>query len=260
MKSRNYLIAIFALLLQACSLIPDSSEMASHGTWLQAGSEHYVYYYRPNSAAAADISKIEAEQERVFTQLNQLLGTEYNQKIHAYIFNDLADAGFTDKTGQAFPILNTIEVIYGLDGYTIGKRGISAHEVAHIITFNAWGPTDLRILSEGIAVYMEHVTYDSVADYGNSQMIVAALVTHGNLPNIESLASDFEKFDTNISYPVSGAFAGYIIRRFGMEKYRKLFTEGRSNHFADDFQSVYGVPLSEVENTWSRQSDKSLAQ
>jgi len=260
MRNRNYLIAIFVLFLQACSLIPDSSEMDSHGTWLQTESEHYVYYYRPNSAAAADIESIKTEQERVFTQLNQLLGTQYNQKIHAYIFNDLADAGFTDKTGQAFPILNTIEVIYGSDGYTIGKRGISAHEVAHIITFNAWGPTDLRILSEGIAVYMEHVTYDSEAKYGSSQMIVAALVAHGDLPNIESLASDFEQFDTNISYPVSGSFAGYIIRRFGMEKYRKLFTEGRSNHFTADFKSVYGVSLSDVENTWSHHSDKSLTQ
>ncbi|GET30659.1 peptidase MA family metallohydrolase [Prolixibacter sp. SD074] len=260
MRNRNYLIAILVLLLQACSLIPDSGEMDSHGTWLQAESENYVYYYRPNSAAAADIDKIEAEQERVFVQLNEILGTSYNQKIHVYIFNDLADAGFTDKTGQAFPILNTIEVIYGSDGYTIGKRGISAHEVAHIITFNAWGPTDLRILSEGIAVYMEHVTYDSEANYDSSQMIVAALAVHGGLPDIESLASDFGQFDTNISYPVSGSFSGYIIHGFGMEKYRKLFTEGRRVHFAADFQSVYGVSLSDVENTWGRQSDKSLPQ
>jgi len=259
MRSK-YLLITVVLILQACSLIPDTGEMESHGTWLQAKSEHYVYYYRPNSAAATDIDKIEAEQERVFTQLNKLLGTNYNQKIHVYIFNDLADAGFTDKTGQAFPILNTIEVIYGLDGFTIGKRGISAHEVTHIITFNGWGPTDLRILSEGIAVYMEHVTYDSEADYGSSQMIVAALTAHGDLPDIESLASDFEQFDTNISYPVSGSFAGYIIRSFGMDKFRKLFTEGRSDHFTEDFQSVYGVSLADVENTWNHQSDKALAQ
>lgn len=259
MRSKYLLIAI-VLVVQACSLIPDTGEMESHGKWLQAESEHYVYNYRPNSAAAADIDQIETEQERVFTQLNQLLGTQYNQKIHVYIFNDLADAGFTDKTGQAFPILNTIEVIYGVDGYTIGKRGISAHEVTHIITFNGWGPTDLRILSEGIAVYMEHVTYDDETDYGGSQMVVAALTAHGNLPDIESLASDFEQFDTNISYPVSGSFAGYIIRRFGMDKFRKLFTEGRSDHFVADFQSVYGISLADVENTWSHQSDKSLVQ
>ena len=259
MRSKYFLIVV-VLFLQACSLIPDTNEMDSHGKWLQAESDHYVYYYRPNSAAASDIDKIITEQERVFNQLNELLGTQYNQKIHTYIFNDLADAGFTDKTGQAFPILNTIEVIYGADGYTIGKRGISAHEVTHIITFNAWGPTDLRMLSEGIAVYMEHVTYDSESDYTGSQMVVASLATHGDLPSIESLASDFEQFDTNISYPVSGSFAGYIIRRFGMEKFRKLFTEGRSDHFTSDFISVYGVSLSEVENTWSHQSDKSLAQ
>ena len=254
MRSRYIAIAIM-LLLQACSLLPDSNELDSHGTWLQAESDHYVFYYRPNSAAEADINKIITEQERVFTQLNEILGTQYNQKIHAYIFNDLADAGFTDKTGQAFPILNTIEVIYGDDGYTIGKRGISAHEVAHIITFNAWGPTDLRILSEGIAVYMERVTYSDETNFNGSQMVVAALASHGELPDIESLASDFEKFDTNISYPVSGSFAGYIIRRYGMDKYRKIFTQGRSDHFASDFISFYGVPLSDVENAWSNQAE-----
>jgi hypothetical protein len=254
MRSR-YLLIILVLFLQSCSLIPDTNEMESHGKWLQAKSEHYVYYYRPNSAAATDISKIEKEQERVFTQLNQLLGTHYDQKIHVYIFNDLADAGFTDKTGQAFPIMNTIEVIYGIDGFTIGKRGISAHEVTHIITFNAWGPTDLRVLSEGIAVYMEHMTYENENDYGSSQMIVAALNAHDALPDIESLARNFEQFDTNISYPVSGSFAGYLIHRFGMDKFRTLFTQGRSKHFSADFQSVYGISLSEVESTWSHQSD-----
>lgn len=254
MQSKWLLIGLVLLLMQSCSWLPQSRELSMHGEWLQTESEHYVYYYRPNSAAETDIDQIKTEQERVFARLNEILGTNYNQKIHVYIFNDLADAGFTDKTGQAFPIMNTIEVIYGKDGYTIGKPGISAHEVTHIITFNGWGPTDSRMLSEGIAVYMEYATIDKKGNNSGMHMFISSLTSAGELPDITSLAKNFDKYSTDISYPVSGSFVGYLVGKYGMKKYRTLFIEGRSDHFVSDFERIYGIALSNVESAWRQQS------
>jgi len=244
-----YIIVLFVF--QSCAFIEGPDELNSDFGWEKTESENYVFYYRAGSEAEQDIDRIVQEQEKIIRILKFYLNLDYREKIHVYIFNDREDSGFDSKSGHSISIMNTIEVIYGEDGYTIGKKGISAHEITHILTFNGWGNTSSRLLSEGIATAMEHLwQYQEIGDLLCFEENVYKKGYNENIPSVESLAKDFNSFNSLKAYALSGAFVGYLLHNYGVEKFRQLFTYAGKDNFSEDFKDVYNIPLSNVEIAW----------
>jgi hypothetical protein len=250
-KIRVLFCVVTLILFQACAFVEGPDELNSDFGWEKKESNSYVFYYREDSSAEKDIDKIVTEQENVIAMLKSFLEVGYREKIHVYIFSDMEDSGFDGKSGHAITIMNTIEVIYGKDGHTIGKPGISAHEVSHILTYNGWGNTGVKFLSEGICVAMEHLQeYEKENDLYCYEDAVFENGFEKSIPSIESLVNNFESYPSRKSYCLSGAFVGFILHHYGVNKFCQFFTVAEKDNFSDDFNNIYHISLEKVENDW----------
>lgn len=246
------LYIIMILVIQACAFIEGPDELNQDFGWEKEESESYLFYYRADSEAEKDIDKIVSEQEDIISELRAFLDVGYREKIHVYIFNDLDDSGFDNNSGHAITIMNAIEVIYGNDGYTIGKQGVSAHEVTHILTYNGWGTTNIKLLSEGISVAMESLwEYKKNEDLFCFEDEACKNGFNENIPTIESLVNDFSSYPSRKAYALSGAFVGYLVHSFGMDKFCEFFTYANKGSFSSDFGDIFNISLEKVEKDWN---------
>jgi hypothetical protein len=51
-------------------------------------------------------------------------------------------------------------------------------------------------------------------------------------------------------YILSGGLTGYLIRRFGWERYKTLFRRAVPGRFKAQFHKVFGLSLDAVESQW----------
>jgi hypothetical protein len=56
-----------------------------------------------------------------------------------------------------------------------------------------------------------------------------------------------------VCYSVAGSFTGFLIRRFGWTKYRKLYRWCNGLAFRWKFKYCFGVTLPEAESQWRRE-------
>jgi hypothetical protein len=53
--------------------------------------------------------------------------------------------------------------------------------------------------------------------------------------------------DAGLVYPVGGAFVDFLLRRYGAERFVKLYFTVRPGTFEADCQSIYGIDLDALE-------------
>jgi hypothetical protein len=244
------LIVVIIFFSVSCRQIfaPDYPEQDAD--WEIRENEHFTIYYRSDSLAAERLDHILNQEEIARNHILSRFRINYSGRIHIYIYRTAEDAGWDNVGGRAYPRTETIEVIYGPQGKSIGEPGVSAHEMAHVITHNRIGFPGTSFLSEGAAVAMDGVWFGP----GNQKLELHAWVNEfsreGRMPKLEKLINDFHNVETHISYPVSGSFTQYLMHNYGVENYKRLFFLAFEDNFDQKFQEIYGVSLQQAEQEW----------
>ena len=251
MKLKAGLLAVFFLIsLPACRQIfaPDYPEKDQK--WEKRKTSYFVMYYRADSLAEQNIDHIIQQENNARSRILDRFGLFYKGIISVFIYRSAEDAGWDNVGGRAYPRTETIEAVYGPQGKTIGEPGVSAHEMAHVITHNRIGTPGTSFMSEGAAVAMDDVWFGD----GKIQQHVHAWTNQffrdGKLPALETLIHDFHTISSQVSYPVSGSFSLYILDLYGEEAYKQLFFEGFARNFKNKFKEIYGLTLDEAQEEW----------
>ncbi|HML96409.1 MAG TPA: hypothetical protein PKC29_13380 [Thermodesulfobacteriota bacterium] len=203
-------------------------------------TSHFVIYYDPGSPAARHIDLIADEHEWRYAQLAEYLDVNSADKIRSYIYPNAQTrkrvVGAGDTT-IANPIHKEIHLVY--DSY---PHQVLKHELVHVMSAD-FGHRFLKIspkigLLEGLAVAADW-SGDDFTPHQWSKLIIEA----GLAPDIESITGlGFWYASPGVSYTLMGSFSRYLIDRYGIETYKKVYGSG-------DF-SAYGKPLRELIAEW----------
>ena len=69
-------------------------------------------------------------------------------------------------------------------------------------------------------------------------------IEQGKIPSVVNLIenSKFREYDCELTYPVAGAFTGYLIERFGTEKYVEFYKRC-ADKTAQAFEQTFGISV-----------------
>ncbi len=139
----------------------------------------------------------------------------------------------------------------------LGRAAIT-HEIVHVLAPNA-----NRLLAEGLAVYAHDSQRGKPAypNYGKNLTAEARLLSaRADFGALERLATPtrlmLPDFDSRDAYIVAGSFVGFLIEKFGLEKFRQLYAmtplvaRERNAGAPERWQKVYGFDLATLTADW----------
>jgi tetratricopeptide (TPR) repeat protein len=208
-----------------------------------AFTQHFIIYYPLHTTLRADVQLLKAEAEFDYSIVTDRLNEKLQpgQKIYVYLYPDAETKRRfigTGTTNISKPWSREIDLTR--DSFEETFR----HELVHVLAGNFGLPiihASLRMgLNEGLAMAIDwRGTLFSPHEYA------AALLREHLLGNPEDLF-DFTGFATKQSayaYTVAGSFSKYLIDRFGIDRFKKVFTSAA-------FLAVYGESLPSLIDDW----------
>ena len=218
-------------------------------------TEHYVFHYSERSTAGRDIIQISSLQEECYDDISSCLGTEASGKIHYHLFDT------PEEVGRQYAFTHDMDDNDPCNGFalpeTISKDGmnhifavyndklqcIGPHEDAHIISDSLGRPLS-QFIREGLAMYFDRYWW-GIDNFSWTHWYLE----QGRVPPIRTLLQNecFREYDDRITYPIAGAFTGYLIERYGMRKYVDFYRACKENA-EQAFEAVFQESLAVTEN------------
>ena len=217
-----------------------------HPGWKTHETEHFAFYYAPDSSLAKPgaVKEYAALRERVRADVCGYLQITHRKRIHFFLYdnNKTAEKVIGRKAGFSRA---TDAIIHSRINQTPG------HELTHVLSRAINGrPPPNRALDEGLAVFMDH----SGRDYFR---IGQQLLESGKLPTFGKMLTA-SKGKSEEWYHPAGAYVGFLCERHGVEKFKRLWG-ANSRGFNRAFEQIYGSTVTEMDVQW-RQFLRSGAQ
>ncbi len=209
------------------------------GLGRRSESEHFIFIYHSEDYTANEMKVLKLESEFHFHRVADALYTKNTEKkkITVYIYpNGSWKQKYigTSNTNIAKPWHQEIHLTKGTFHSTF------RHELVHILASDFGWPVihaSTRMgLNEGLAVAV-----DWDAGIFSPHQFSAALLREDALSNVEGLFSitGFAKQSSTYAYLVSGSFSRYLIDRFGIERFQRVFKTGKFMvHFGESLESL----------------------
>jgi hypothetical protein len=204
--------------------------------WQTAATEHFNIYYEADSASVPRLDEIkrsiEASRANV---LNLIQMKEFPDRIHVFLVDSrprMKDLMGAEQFGGA---IAKIRVVFAVVNAT--NNGCSTHEFCHVIASSVWGKPE-RWIDEGFASFSDE-------RWRNRDVLAARLGAQGRLLQLKTLAEDFLKHPEGLTYIESASFLGFVIERYGMEKFKEVWKGGFKR-----LPKVLGRSVTELEAEW----------
>lgn len=206
-------------------------------------SAHYVFHFEPGSFAEKEIRQIAETQENAFSEICETLKLQYPERIHYYFTDSPSQIGMA-LWGKDFPCngcaicgRNKIYAVYNQSVQCIGP-----HEDAHLISFLLNFPHS-DFLVEGLAMYFDRIWWGLPNESWASFYLVREPGMY-----IEQMLDNrvFAGYDCTRSYPVAGAFTGFLIQMHGIAPYLALYRY-HGHDYAREFQRIYRLSICQLE-------------
>ena len=187
--------------------------MGSRQDWISTETNHYRLYYHPGSYAEKHIYEIKSWQEECYLLISKTLKVTMDRKIRMYLC--MSREEIAKETGC--PACNAMTFDYDMVFSVVNDafQCLGPHEDAHILSYQIAVPESV-FLKEGIAMYFDK-------QYHGKSNIDAAKqwAFHSDAVNVcEYLDNDmFYRLPEEVSYPLAGAFAEWLIFRYGMDAF-----------------------------------------
>lgn len=125
------------------------------------------------------------------------------------------------------------------------NRGMLRHELGHLFSAR-WNPAAPPILSEGLSTWLE-------GDCGRMVDDEVCRIRLWSRPDLEKLL-DREFFYSAshryVCYTLAGSFTGFLIRRYGWDRYLDFYRKSRPTRFELGFRKYFGLSLMEAQRRW----------
>ncbi len=199
-------------------------------------SEHFIIH-SDRRIENDKIMMLALNHEYYYQELEKYFEFSLDEKIHSFIFydNDQKKELFGSRNADvAKPWLNQIYITYDNWDHTL------KHELAH--SFSAdFGAGIFRLASGLNPMLIEGIAEAADGNYNdNSLHFMAALAYNsGYTMDLEYLLTKigFYSQSSSISYIYAGSFIQYLVKNYGIIKFKKYYITG-------DYKDSYGVELS----------------
>jgi len=197
----------------------------------------------------ADLFLTFCESER--TILSRRFGIRAQMPIRIDILRDRAAVGrLYNRSFSAFALAKFGRVVVPLDAFV---HEMVRHELVHIFAA-CWNPHAPSLLNEGLAVWLQRT-------WGGRRIrdvVGWSFVGYRPVTKLLDEQFFFSPPHRHYCYMISGSFTGFLLRRFGWEKYRQLYQCAQAAAFERQFLKVIGVSLEVAEEEWCRESQRYL--
>ena len=215
-------------------------------------SPHFIFHYGEGSCAQANIDAIVNSQESAFFEITELLETAPNMKINCWLCESdeqlakLADC--PPYNGYAVYESGSANIYYV---YNESIDATGRHEITHIIA-DDYNDIQSAALAEGLAVYMDRLWWSIP-----NELCVKLFLENGKYISVDSMIDTFEnllddpfyKVNSCYSYPIMGAFVGFLIEIHGIEQFMRLYAHTKTD-WKNEFIRIYGNSLAILEGNF----------
>ncbi|MDQ3855299.1 MAG: hypothetical protein M3281_02755 [Chloroflexota bacterium] len=209
-------------------------------------SEHLTLHYRPRSYASRQSAEFALDSEAAVDHIEAKLGVHWyghEDYFLAYAITPLPDPGLRGETRAA---LHRIYQRYDGVSTRLDRQYIAAHELTHQISSDTIGMAASVMLSEGLAMYTGERYMLADGQISLDGFSHAAL-EQGKLQPIATLGDDdfYGRLLNRYPYDEAGSFVRYLIRTYGLTKFKRVYVSG-------NYYGVYGRSLSTLGEGWVR--------
>ena len=218
-------------------------------TWSVSESQHYEFYYVPDTAAERDRFELGAVAEASLAEIRSVLDVEFDGQMKVYLVPRVfwqGGAAYGDK----------VQLISYLDrNYTyIEPWSYFTHEGTHALAQdllqpkeNGGGPDG--VLVEGLAVWASngHYRREPIDDWA---AVMAASDEY--LPLADLRAGPFYDYQHETAYMESASFVKFLIERYGLDQFKVLYGQASGDAAHDEalVQRLYGKDIKLLEEEW----------
>ena len=134
---------------------------------------------------------------------------------------------------------------YGVPGHGFVDELIR-HELAHLFTAK-WNRRALPLLNEGFATWWQRTAGERAVDERAHHFFQSVSIGLGDLVDPETFYA--RKF-YGANYALAGSFSGFLIRRFGRDRYREFYKAALPANFAQSLSDIFTLTLTQAEVQW----------
>ena len=213
--------------------------------WLIKHTPHYIFNYKENTLAEKEIDEIMKLQESCFSEITKTLGLTLENPIQYYLCSskkEVKEEAGLDYECSEVTILDDIEnpVIFAV--YSEDLKSIGAHEDVHAIASSHGQPNSIAVV-EGLATCFDR-TWRGVSN----ELCTYLYLEDGKYVSIADMIDDddyFTDLEIDVSYPIMGAFTRYLMDKYGVSLYLRLY--GVQSSWEEAFVELYGQTMEDVE-------------
>jgi len=227
--------------------------------WAIKKSPHYIFHYFKNSLAEKEIDRIIKIQERAYKKILESLRLKNRRKIKYYLYPSrkikeklMGD----DGNGNAIWIkIKKEKEIWNPEKFEIHSlynnkiKCIGEHEDTHLLSISLG--VAVFLFSEGLAEFMSEKWHQKDIDFWTRKYL-----KENKLYSLKFLINNknWSKIDEMIVYPQAGSFMKYLIKTYGLEKfkqvYRNLSRKKTNRQNIKIIEDIYSKSIKRLEENW----------
>jgi hypothetical protein len=207
-------------------------------------NDRIVLHFEPALTAGRDMQALLRRCEAELDRLTHRFGSPLRGRAVVYLFRSytsIAKIFGPRYGGAALPLANAI--VIAEDNQVVESI---RHEFAHLFSAR-WSEVAPPLLCEGLSVWLQDTTWGQSID-------AAARPLLGNpnskLPLLLKSTFFFSERQRHACYILAGSFTGFLIRRYGWQRFRDLYRKCKGTRFRAKFLKCFGLTLEKAEWQW----------
>lgn len=209
-----------------------------------AGDGQILLHYAPGLDAHGNLAILFQRCRAELDRLTQQFGSPLRGRVIVFLFarhQEIAKIFGPHYGGAALESANAI-VIADDSGVPESIR----HELAHLYSAR-WNRAAPPLLNEGLSMWLQETV-------GTRPIDIAArcFLDDRSLKLVRLLKPTFffAEPQRHACYVLAGSFTGFLIRRYGWQRYRTLFRHCQGERFHAPFEKCLGIDLETAERQW----------
>jgi hypothetical protein len=204
-----------------------------------------VLHYEPELQRLPIISYLLHSCEKELDDLTRWFGSPLRGRVTVYLFAHSKEiAAIYRRPNCGGTIIWRANAIVIANDNCVEES--MRHELVHLFA-SRWSALAPPLLSEGLAVCLQGKFF------GQSIDCETLPVLRQGIPKLSKLLR-WEYFYTEPQlrwcYVLAGSFTGFLIRRYGWERYRELYRSCNGYDFSAKFQKCFGISLKTAARMW----------
>jgi hypothetical protein len=257
MQIVKLLYCVYACFLAISLVQVTLSTQLEEQNWLNIEGKNCIIYYESDidNWFKENILQIVALADDCVEKALYILNISYSGKIEYYFYSSSAHPTFPcqeavacgneGKVWAVFPppleMPQNSEEIYR--GYL---TGIFVHETVHALDY-AIGMGALLFFREGLAVYVSYSLNESAYFGYNIDDVVSGIYAADGLIPFNKEIYDWSRYR---DYLQAGSFTKFLIKNYGLERFKQFFNQMGSYTIETLFQEFYSKDLETIEGEW----------